>query len=323
MPVVAYALDGGQLRTLDGCAAITAALKDERLRVWIDLDERNPTIEAFLTDTLHISPLVVDDIFSDRVHPKVEDHGAYLYLIVHGVRRDAEEPTDLGTIELDLVLGPRWVVTHHTAPLRSIEQFTEDLKRNPWPLERGSAFVAHAIIDRMTDHYLPVVDRFEEEIDEIEVKVVTDPKPYLLQQLFGMKRSLQQLRRISTYQRDMLQRLSRHEFSQIPEAAGPFFRDVYDHFVRIADLADSYRELVTVALEIYMSVMANRQNEVMKALALLSTVMLPLNFIAGVYGMNFDHMPLLHHPLGLPITLGVMVITALVLAWTFKRRRWL
>ena len=159
-------------------------------------------------------------------------------------------------------IGKNFVFTHHSMPMRSLEELAADLDRNPRLLDRGPAFVAHAIVDRLTDQYLPVVDEFEEEIDEIEEQVINRPRPEHLRRLFALKRSLQRLRRISAYQRDVLLRLSREEFELIPTAAVPFFRDVYDHFVRIADLADSYRELVTAALEIYMSGVANRTNDI-------------------------------------------------------------
>lgn len=323
MPVFAFVWEPTGLRRAEGMSEVGAALAHPRAMVWIDADEQNREMEEFLERRLGVHPLVIEDMFSERTTPKVEDYGEYLYVIVHGVRRDAEGPTELETVELDLLIGPNWILTHHSRPLRSIEEMTTDLERNPRLLERGPAYIAHGVIDRMTDHYLPVVDRFEEEIDAIEEKIVRDPRPEMLQQLFGMKRSLQRLRRISTYQRDLLQRLSRSEFSQIPQPALPFFRDLYDHFVRIADLADSYRELVTLSLEIYMSVLANRQNEVMKALALISTIMLPLNLLAAIYGMNFAHLPLAGTNAGFYAILALMLTLAAVLRWTFKRRRWL
>jgi len=131
------------------------------------------------------------------------------------------------------------------------------------------------------------------------------------------------LRRLSLHQRDVLLRLSRGEFVRIPVEAQPFYRDVYDHFVRIADLADSYRELLTSALETYMSVTANRTNEIMKVLAIISTIMLPLTFVAGLYGMNFEHMPELHWIYGYPFALGLMVLISVLLLWFFRRRGWI
>jgi magnesium transporter len=322
MAITVHVLDAAGYKKSYSLADAAPAIKRADTTVWIDADEHTDELECFLRDVLQIHPLTVEDVFTDRLTPKLEDYGDYLYIVMHGVRRDAQSLESLGTIELDILLGKHWVFTHHLLPMRSIEGLAEDLGRNP-KSHHEPAFLVHGLIDLLTEHYLPVVDRFEDEIDDIEKTVVLKPSPQLLQRLFGMKRSLQQLRRISAYQRDLLARLSRQESALIPARAAPFFRDVYDHFVRIADLADSYRELVTVSLEIYMSVVANRTNDVMKALAIVSTIMLPLTFIAGIYGMNFEHMPELQFMYGYPMALGIMGATALLCLFLFKRKGWL
>jgi magnesium transporter len=323
MPTLIHVLDEAGYRTTDDLACLPGLLAQEKLTVWIDSDTENEGLQALLRDVLRIHPLAIEDILSERLTPKLEDYGDYLYLVMHAVLPDKEQAESVGTVEIDVVIGKNWVFTHHTVPVRSVSALDAELQRNPRTLQRGPAFVAHGVIDRMTDYYLPVVDRYEEEIDEVEKAIVERPDPKILERLFGMKRSLQRLRRLSAYQRDLLQRLSRGESDLIPERARPFFRDVYDHFVRIADLADSYRELVTSALDMYMSVVANRTNDVMKVLALISTIMLPLTFIAGVYGMNFEHMPELKWLYGYPFALGLMLVVSLVMGWWFKRRRWL
>jgi magnesium transporter len=323
MSTVAHILERGNYRTATDLGAIAAALAEPETVLWIDTDERSPELEKFFQDCLGIHPLVIEDIFSERQTPKVEDHASHLYIVMHGVHKNGDRHGMPTTIELDVLISSRWLLTHHSAPSSSIDAVVEGLRRNPRLLSRGPAFVAHAIIDHLTDQYLPLVDQYQEEIDEIERSVIERPQPEQLGQMFALKRSLQRLRRISAYQRDLLLRLSRQEFELIPVAAVPFYRDVYDHFVRIADLADSYRELVTAALEIYMSVVANRTNDIMKVLALISTIMLPLTFIAGVYGMNFHHMPELDWLYGYPMALLFMAMIALGMVLFFRRRSWL
>src|SRR5262249_19458191 len=137
-------------------AEASAALRRADTVVWIDADEHTAELEAFLRDQLGIHALAVEDIFADRLTPKLEDYGDYLYLVMHGVRRDAESPEALGTIELDIILGARWVFTHHEVPLRSIEGLAEELARNA-RAHHEPAFLVHGLIDRLTDHYLPVV----------------------------------------------------------------------------------------------------------------------------------------------------------------------
>jgi magnesium transporter len=323
MSTVAHILDHGTYRTTTELGAIAAALADPGTVLWIDVDEQTPALEKFFQEQFGIHSLVVEDIFSERLTPKVEEHGNHLYIVMHGVRSNGDQHGMPTTTELDVLLSERWLLTHHSAPSSSVNAVAEELRRSPRLLSRGPAFVAHAIIDHLTDQYLPLVDGYQEQIDDIERRVIEKPEPAHLGQMFAMKRSLQRLRRISAYQRDILLRLSRQEFELIPAAALPFFRDVYDHFVRIADLADSYRELVTAALEIYMSVVANRTNDIMKVLTLISTIMLPLTFIAGVYGMNFHHMPELDWLYGYPVALLLMATIALTMVLYFRRRGWL
>ncbi len=322
MAITIHVFDEHGHQLHEGPVDIPALVAQPNATLWIDTDESSATVAEMMQGALKMHPLVVEDVFSNSMHPKIEEYPEYLYLVMHGVRRDAESPDNLGTVELDLVIGPNWIFTHHDLPMRSIESLTVELKRNPRALQRGPAYVAHGLLDRLTEHYLPVVDKFEEEIDAIEHEVIENPTPVLLQKIFTMKRSLQSLRRISVHQRDTLQRLSRGEFELIPEKALPFFRDVFDHFVRIADLADSYRELVSASLDIYMSVIANRTNEVMKTLALISTIMMPLTFVAGVYGMNFEVMPELKWAYGYPMTLGLMALIAALFTVHFYRKKW-
>jgi magnesium transporter len=322
MAITIHVFDEQGHRLHEGPADIPALVAQPNTVLWIDTDESSAAVADLMQVALKMHALVVEDVFSNCMQPKIEEYPDYLYLVMHGVRRDADSPDNLNTVELDIVLGANWIFTHHEIPLRSIEGLSAELKRNPRALQKGPAFVAHGVLDRLTEHYLPVVDKFEEEIDIIEQQVIDNPTPVLLSKIFTLKRSLQSLRRISVYQRDTLQRLARGEFELIPEKALPFFRDVYDHFVRIADLADSYRELVSASLDIYMSVVANRTNEVMKTLALISTIMLPLTFIAGLYGMNFKFMPELQWRYGYPMALGLMSLVALLFSVHFYRKKW-
>src|SRR5262249_7820822 len=144
----------------------------------------------------------------------------------------------------------------------------------------------------------------------------------VLARIFALKRSLQALRRVSIREREILLRLGRGEFDVVPGEALPYFRDVYDHLVRIADLAESYRDLVTGPLDAYLSAQSNRMNEIMKTLTLISTVMLPLTFIAGIYGMNYENMPELKWRYGYPFALALMAGVALLIVVWFRRRRW-
>ena len=323
MTISLHIMDAAGYRHTDDLSQLPTLLAQKETTVWIDADEQSAVIRDVMQNQLHLHPLVIEDVFSDRITPKVEEYDSVLYIVMHGVQRVGDDQEELCTIELDIVIGESWVFTHHTQPMRTIDDLRDELKRNPRALTKGSAFVAHALIDRLTDYYLPVVDRYDDEIADLEKDVVEKMSPDSIGRIFTMRRSIQRLRRLSLHQRDVLLRLSRGEFARIPDAARPFYRDVYDHFVRIADLADSYRELLTSALETYMSVTANRTNEIMKVLAIISTIMLPLTFVAGLYGMNFEHMPELHWIYGYPFALGLMLVIAAAFLWFFRRRGWI
>jgi len=296
-----------------------------RKPLWLDLSDRTPEAEALLAETFRLHPLCIEDIWSDATLPKIEDFGNYLYVLANGV--ETKPGSAVSVLELDMVVGTHFLISHHTGRMLAVDNVTDDLRRNPRLLSKGPAWVLHSLLDHLIDHFSPLMDSFDDQLDELERDVIEyaglPEGRGLLPKIFGLKRSLMSLRRTAVYQRDMLLRLSRGEFECIPQETLPFFRDVYDHFARTSDLADSYRDLVTSALDAYLSVQSNRMNEVMKALTLISTVMLPLTFIAGVYGMNFEFMPELHWKHGYAFALILMGTVAVGIVLLFRRKRWL
>jgi magnesium transporter len=190
--------------------------------------------------------------------------------------------------------------------------------------QRGAAYLLHQILDRLVDFYMPIVDDFDHSINELEDRVyeMDSGDNAILEEIMDVRRSVARLKRISTRQLDVLYRISHGEFPQIPENILPFYRDVHDHLLRISDMSESYRDLVSGLFEIHFSVTANKTNEVMKVLAIFSATMLPMTLLSGIYGMNFDNMPLLHTPYGYFITLGLMLIIFGGLIIYFWRRGW-
>jgi magnesium transporter len=275
-----------------------------------------------MREVLELHPLTIEDVICDLPHPKIEDFGRYLYVIAHGIDQTGDSPDSLQTVELDIILGEKFVFTHQTQPMRSVAAVRSEAERRCNVFEKGPAYVVHALLDHLIDHYLPLMDAFDEAIDRVETEVVTQPTQSSLRRIFALKHSLMVLRRVAAHQKEILLRLARAEFALIPAPLVPFFRDVYDHFTRVADLCDSYRELIGGALEAYLTTASNRMNEIMKVLTAISTVMLPLTFIAGVYGMNFEHMPELRWRYGYAFALTLMGLTAIVMLAYFKRKRW-
>ena len=318
--MLARILDGTKLTTSTSLKDITEALTAKK-PIWIDLERQSPEADKLLADVLKFHPLTVEDVWGPRGQPKIDDFDDYLYVILHGVGSKKRDKLEL--VEIDVVIGDSWLVTHDRDGLVSDDIGTE-LDHSPRLLQKGVAWLAHALIDRAVDRYLPVIDQLDAEIEQLEndvlAKAGTRGGSRVLRRILGFKRTLQDLRRMSIHQREILLRLSRGDFGEIPPEAIPFYRDVYDHFLRINDIAEGYRDLVTSALDAYLSVQSNRMNEVMKTLTLMSTVMLPLTFIAGVYGMNFDFMPELHQRWGYVGALALMAVTTIAILVWFRHK---
>jgi magnesium transporter len=317
-------LDNGKLRMTSDLAEIRKAISAKQV-MWIDLGDKCEDADKLLEDDLKLHALTIEDIWLERQSPRIDDFDNYLYVLVHGVQ-SAGGPRKIKLVELDLVIGDGFVLTHDPTDLVTSELASE-LEHSPRLLEKGVGWLAYAALDHAVDRYLPVVDQLDGEIEKLEDDVLeragTPRGRKVLIRILSFKRTLQELRRMGIYQREILLRLSRGEFDEIPKDAIPFFRDVYDHFLRINDILEGYRDLVTSALDAYLSVQANRMNEIMKTLTLISTVMLPLTFIAGVYGMNFKHMPELDWELGYPFALAVMAGVAGAILLYFRHKGWI
>jgi magnesium transporter len=190
-------------------------------------------------------------------------------------------------------------------------------------MTRGADFLAHALIDAVVDNVVPTIDRMTEVADLIEDEVVQSPRQSTLEAVMKLKRSTLRIYRVMTPQREVVNRLARQDFSQISPEATPYFRDVYDHIARIVDLDQNLRERADTMLSMYLSTVANRQNEVMKVLSVVATVFLPLSLLAGIYGMNFDNMPELRWSWAYYGLLGLMGTVALSIVGWFWGRRWM
>jgi magnesium transporter len=303
---------------------LTELIPDHDVVIWLDMEEPTEADDHILLDVFSFHPLTVEDCRANRHAPKVEEFPGYLFYIVHAVRTDTSSDR-FNTIELDGYLGSNFVVTYHHEKFNSIERVRQAVSSSPAACQKGSAFLLHQIIDNIVDDYLPVMDDFDERINKLEDDIFTlkTPSNDILESILHLKRSVLRLRRISARQSDVIYRMSHGQFELISGNVLPFFRDIYDHIGRVTDLAESYRDLITGAMDAYLSVVSNRLNEIMKVLTIFSAIMLPLTFIAGVYGMNFDYMPELHSRYGYYGVWGLMVGIAGLMLWLFRKRGWI
>ena len=319
MSVTAAIADGPELVSVS-LEQARAALGKARL-VWIDADSHGPEVEALLRD-LGVHPLTIEDVFETRTVPKVEDFGRYLFILAHAVRVQGGDPSRLVEAELDILVGAGWVFTHHDAALTAPAQFREEAMRTHRALD--PARITHALLDRLIDDALPAIDAFDDELEKLEkISLSRIPRRSTVPRVLSLRSALHRFRRAAVHQREVLLRLARGEFAVIPAEQLPFFRDVHDHAVRIADEIDDARELLSGILEAHLSMVSNRLNEIMKVLTMMASVFLPISFIASVYGMNFQFMPELRSPWGYPAVLAAMALTAAGLLWWFHRRGWM
>ena len=323
--MLARILEDGKIVSTTNPADMRAAIAAKK-HVWIELERQSPEADALL-QFLEIHPLTIEDIYGSGSQPKIDDFPNYLYVVIHGIGSAKRKKLEL--VEVDIVIGEHWLVTHDRTGLVA-DDIGTDLDHSPRMLSKGVAWLAHGVLDRVVDRYLPVIDELDTEIERLENDVIeragTPRGKAVLTRILAFKRTLQDLRRMSVHQREILLKLSRGEYEEIPVEALPFYRDVFDHFIRIQDITEGYRDLVTSALDAYLSVQSNRMNEVMKTLTLMSTVMLPLTFIAGVYGMNFKseksplNMPELDWYWGYPFALLLMAVVAILIVIFFKKK---
>ena len=307
---------------------LSEALAADNTVVWVDFEATNKDEEKFAAEILakyfKFHYLTIEDCMETRNQPKVEAFKNYIFFIVHGVTNRTNS-TNFATKELDGYLGKNFVVTFRNEPFKSIDTVKENLSRSTFACQRGAAYLLHQILDHLVDLYMPIVDDFDNSIEELEERVFAMKRndTAVLEEIMDFRRSVARLKRISTRQLDALYRLSHGEFPQIPENILPFYRDVHDHLQRISDLAESYRDLVNGLFDIHFSVTANKTNDVMKVLAVFSAIILPLSLIAGIYGMNFENMPELHSPYGYYFTMLLMAVIGIGLFAYFWRKGWI
>jgi magnesium transporter len=292
--------------------------------LWVSLENANTEeINSILSGTFQFHPLTVEDCLSIGYQtPKVDDFGKYIFIIANAVKPNGGFRS-LDTLELNIFLSNNYIVTCFTDEhMPCIETIWQRLERDERMATRGADFLCHAILDKLVDEYMPLLDEMDDEIGWLEDQVLANPEKETLERLLTLKHSVMSLRRVISPQRELINRLSRDEFPQIGAISRIYFRDIYDHLVRIQDLSESIRDIVSGAVDIYLNSTSLRLNAVMKALTVVSTIFLPLTFLAGVYGMNFKYFPELNWSFGYPLLWAVFLLIVIAMLAFFKKRGW-
>lgn len=324
MPFAAYHLGpDGSLRRALSEPEVRDAFQSKEGLLWVDIAGTTPEDGQFLQRTFDFHHLAIEDCVSTNLHhPKVDDFADYLFLIAHGIDYSAESDI-VETAELAIFLGPHFVVSAHHVPLQCVDDVTRLVEDDGRPLRRGADFLAHALIDALVDNVLPTIDRMSEVAEDLEEEAIARPQHTTLEAVMKLKRSALQVHRVMGPQRETLNRLARREFRLVSEEAEVFYRDVYDHTVRIEDLVQSLRDRADSALATYLSAVAIQQNETMRVLSIVASIFLPLSLVAGIYGMNFENMPELGWSWAYFAVLGFMgLVAAAAVSW-FWARRWM
>jgi magnesium transporter len=291
--------------------------------LWVDFDTGDPDGRALLED-FGFHPLAIEDCYNSHVDtPKVDDYGEYLFILAQSVSYSTDV-TDFDIAELAIFLGSNYVISLHKTPIAPIEDLLDRATQSSHVQVRGADFLTHMILDVMVDQILPAVEAMDDQLDALERRILDRPDKALLGDVLRLKRNTQRLRRSILPQRDLVNRISRGEFGAlIRSEAQIFYRDVYDHIVRVESMLDGLRDLSDSALSSYLSSVNNRMNEVMKALSVVASVFLPLTLIASIYGTNLDLSPFgqeFEHGFALMIVSMLAIAAAMILY--FRHRGW-
>ncbi len=320
-----YHKKGVALETDVSRSRMFSALGEKEGLLWVDLETPNEFEEEMLVEIFNFHPLAVEDCITDQSHPKVDDYEEYLFMVVHAITMKSRGKDEaLGTSELDIFIGSNYVVTVHRNPLECVAQIRDSaVKKTTTIMSGGPDILAHAILDRLVDNYLPVLDEYDVKIDALEKEMFNHASKNFLQTLLQTKQDIFNLRRILGPQRDTVYSLTRNPNRFIKPKNLMYFRDIYDHLFQIHSMAETYHENLNNILQVFFSYSSFKLNEVLKHLTVLATVTMPPVIIASIYGMNFKHFPELDWAMGYPFAIGLCVLSSLgTLVW-MKFKKWI
>ena len=290
--------------------------------IWVNVSgvHKMDVLEAF-GKQFSLHPLLLEDIANTDQRPKLEDYETYFFLVIKML--SLTDRQDVQVEQVSLVLGRNFVLSFQEDGTDVFQPVRERLRGGKGRLRQsGADYLLYALVDAIVDQYFAVLEVLGEKIEVLQQTVVADPKPETLKEIHGLKRQLLFLRRAVWPLRDAMNNLSRSECPFLQEATKLFFRDVYDHVVQIVDTIETLREMVSASLDIYLSSISYRLNAVMRVLTVITTIFMPLSFIASIYGMNFEYMPELKWGYGYFLIIGMIAVICGTLYWRFRQNGW-
>jgi magnesium transporter len=318
-----YHTPNGEIRQGLTRKEIEEALASGVGTIWVDVDTRHPDNVSVLSDVFRFHPLSVEDALNPQSRVKLEEFANYLLLIVRTVAfcETTEDPYDLDTVNITFFLGKNYVVTVHGADTNPVATTVDLLKRKPELAAYGPARLMHAIVDQAVDAYFPIIDKLDEFMDGLEERIFGTFDQSSLRDVFAVKRLVLTLRRHLAPERDALNVLTNRPTTLLTPETQVYFRDIYDHVLRIYDSLETFRDLLSSTLDSYLTQVSNRLGMATKALSVVATVTLPFVVVSGMWGMNFEHIPLHTHPHGFLILLFGQLALGLAILIGLKWRK--
>jgi len=298
--------------------------RDRPTITWINVDGiHKPEIIEKLANCFGLHPLIIEDICDVDQRPKFEDLGSYIYIVIKMLSYD-EDNSAVKIEQMSLVLGNNFVISFQETVGDVFGPIRERIKNSKGRHRRmGADYLAYSLIDATVDNYFNILDEFSERIEFLEEEIISRPDQQVLKEVYNLKREIIFLRKSICPLRELVRFLERSESALIRDTTRIYLRDIYDHVIQISDSMEISREMLTAMIEMYLSSLSNKLNEVMKVLTVIATIFMPLTFLTGIFGMNFRYIPGLERFWGFPSSLLLMLIVALLMIRYFQKRRWI
>lgn len=287
-------------------------------QIWVDITNITKEEQELIKNIFELHPLTTEDLYNSNIRIKVEEFPNYLFCVFYGIRK--RKMVEL--FELDFIFGKNFLITSHKEEIESFSKLKNDEERLGNLFKKGNDFLFHKLLDYEIDNYFPVLEDIDDQIESIEEKITKRVEPSLLATILKLKRVIVSVKKAVIPQREKVSFLLKNEYKLISKKAVPYFRDIYDHSIKVADIVDNYREAVGNTFDAYMSAVSNNMNEVMKVLSIIATIALPLTVISGIYGTNFSVLPGANLMYGFWIMMFIMVLVSIGMIYFFRRRRW-
>ncbi len=286
---------------------------------WIDVTDITKEEETILRESFSLHPLTSEDLYNSHVRIKVEEFDDYLFCVFYTIKKSKK----IDIIEMDFVLGKKFLITNHKYSIESVENLKKDNKRIETSFKKGLDFLFHKILDAEVDNYLPVLEYIDDEIEKIENVIAKKIRRETISKILFLKRQIVKIKRVALPQRDKVSMIAKNDQLFISKKSVPYFRDIYDHTIRVSDSIDNYREAVGSTFDAYMSTVSNNMNEVMKVLSIIATIALPLTVISGIYGTNFINLPGSTNYYGFWVMIALMSLMMFGMLFYFWKKKWI